>query len=239
MEKYNANCLPTLMEESNGFIAEFKKLKTPKEISAYREDVLPPIKEVQEKISDLDEFIDYRQSLADKAKDEGDNDEIQKLLYLKLVGLIHLRKCKKTLISLLSIYTDAEESEKKSSGAKLLEMIKAPSPMKGFSAPRAVEAPPAAGCGAPTPAEADEEQNIIEESMIDNSPKVKKLVEIDEHATEFEERPDVAVHEFARNDIKLHINLRTAQIVDRLASIFMETASLQSELLRLQNGVAE
>jgi hypothetical protein len=105
--------------------------------------------------------------------------------------------------------------------------------MKGFSAPRAVEAPPAAGCGAPTPAEEAEELAAIEESMIDSDPKVKKLVEIDEHATEFEER------EFANTEFAMRKNLQIPQIVDRLASIFMETAMLQSELLRLQNDVAE
>ena len=139
------------MEQSNGYIAEFKKLKSPEEIAAYRKDVLPPIEEVEEKISNLDEFIDYRQSLAEKAKDEGDDDKLEKLKKGKLVGLIYLRKCKEIFTSLLKVYKDVEKSD--ASGSKPLKMLKAP-----------VAAPVAASDSDITPEEMDDFHEFVNES---------------------------------------------------------------------------
>ena len=174
MEKYDAAPLPTLMEQSNKYIAEFKKLKTPEEIAAYRKDVLPPIEEVEEKISNLSEFIDYRQSLADKAKDEGNDDEFEKLLNLKLVGLVNLRKCKKTLISLLKVYKDAEEKSE-TSGSKLLKMIKAPAAAPAPApAPTSVAAPVAAPNSDLTSEEMEDFHEFVTES---NKIEMAKIVD--------------------------------------------------------------
>jgi hypothetical protein len=175
MEKYDATPLPTLMEQSNKYIAEFKKLETSEEIAAYRKDVLPPIEEVEEKISNLSEFIDYRQSLADKAKDEGNDDEFEKLLNLKLVGLMNLRKCKKTLTSLLKLYKDVEKKSDES-GSKLLKMLKAsaaaPAPAP---APAPVAAPVAASDSDITPEEMDDFHEFVNESK-----KIEMAVIVDE-----------------------------------------------------------
>ena len=235
--KYDANCLNDFLADCDRYIEKYYEFSDPEEAASYLKDEMTSRSEVEDELKKLNEFIKYRQSLADKAKEEKNFEKLKSLCNGKTVGLIRLREAAKSFDAVLKIYTDAEESEQKASSAKLLTMIKAPSPVKGFSAPRAAPAPPAAGCGAPTPAEADEEQTIIEISMVDNSPKVKKLIEIDEHATEFEERPDVAVHEFAREDMEMRKNLRTTEIVERLSSLFMEVASLNAELLRIKNGV--
>jgi hypothetical protein len=231
--KYDANRLEGLVGECESHIEMYHGFSDPKEAASYIKDVMPPRAEVEDELNQLNEFIEYRQSLAEKAKEEKNFEKLKSLCNGKTVGLIRLRECTKPFTSLLSIYTDAEESDKKSSGSKLLDMIKAPSPVKGFSAPRAVVAPAAAGCGAPNPVEEAEELAAIEESMDKSDPKLKELIELDEHASAFEER------EFANNEFAIRKNLRITQIVHRMSSIFNEAASLQAELLRLQNDVAE
>lgn len=231
--KYDANRLEVLVNDCDAYAETYHGFSDPKEAASYLQDEMPPHGEVEYEYQQLTEFIEFRQSLADKAKEEKDFEKLKSLCNGKTVGLIRLRESARSFQTLLSIYTDAEESKKKSSGAKLLEIIKKPSPVKGFSTSRAVTAPPAAGCGAPTPVEADKEQDDIEKSMVDHDPKVKKLVEIDDHATEIEER------EFANNEFAMRKNLRITQIVDRMAALFLETANLQAELLRLQNDLAE
>jgi len=227
--KYDATGLDGFIADCDRYIETYYGFSDPEEAASYLKDEMTSQEEVQIEYNKLIEFIKYRQSLADQAKEEKNFEKLKSLCNGKTVGLIRLREAAKSFQSVLSIYAEAEESKHKASGAKLLTMIKAPSPVKGVSAP------PAAGCGAPTAAEAEEEQSIIEESMIDNSPKVKKLIEIDEHATEFEERPDVAVHEFSRNDMDMRTKLRIAEIVDQLSNHIMETARLNAELLRLRN----
>jgi len=179
MEKYDAAPLPTLMEQSNKYIAEFKKLETSEEIAAYRKDVLPPIEEVEEKISNLSEFIDYRQSLADKAKDEGDDDKLEKLKKGKLVGLIYLRNCQKTLNSLLKIYKDIEKKSE-TSGSKLLSMLKAP-----VAASVAAPAPVSAPAAAPAPVAAPDSDLTSEEmedfhEFVTESNKIEMAKIVDE-----------------------------------------------------------
>jgi hypothetical protein len=229
--KYDATGLDGFLADCDRYIETYYGFSNPEEAASYLKDEMTSHEEVLKEYKKLTEFITYRQSLADKAKEEKNFEKLKSLCNGKTVGLIRLREAAKTFDAVLSIYTEAEDSEQKASSAKLLTMIKAPSPVKGFSAP------PAAGCGAPTAAEAEEEQSIIEKSMTDNSPKVKELIEIDEHATEFEDRPDVAVHEFARDDMEERTNLRIAEIVDQLTKHIMETARLNAELLRLQNKV--
>lgn len=177
MEKYDATPLPKLMEQSNDYIAEFKTLKSPEEIAAYRKDVLPPIEEVEEKISNLDEFIDYRQSLAEKAKDEGDDDKLEKLKKGKLVGLIYLRNCQKTLTSLLKIYKDVEKKSE-TSGSKLLKLIQAPAPV---AAPVAAPAAAAAPLSGLTPDEMEDFHEFVNESKkIEMTKLVDEMFELQE-----------------------------------------------------------
>jgi len=193
MEKYDATRLPTLIEQCNKYIAEFKKLKSREEISAYRKDVLPPIEEVEEEISNLDEFIDYRQSLAEKAKEEDDDDKLDKLKRGKVVGLIHLRNCQKILNSLLKVYKDAEEKSE-TSGSKLLSMLKA-------SAPAAAPASAPAPVSGLTPEEMEDFHDFVNES------KNIEMAKIVEEMFELQEKHNIEMSKLQKQLVKLQLGL--------------------------------
>jgi len=185
MEKYDATRLPTLIEQCNNYIAEFKKLKSPEEISAYRKDTLPPIKEVEDEISKLDEFIDYRQSLAEKAKEEDDDDKLEKLKKGKVVGLIHLRNCQKILNSLFKVYKDTEEKSE-ISGSKLLKLLQAPvaAPVEGL-----------------TSEEMEDFHDFVTES---NKIEMAKLVE---QMFELQEKHNIEISKLQKQLLKLQLGL--------------------------------
>ena len=197
MEKYDATPLPKLMEQSNGYIAEFKTLKTPEEIATYRKDVLPPIEEVEEKISKLVEFIDYRQSLAEKAKDEGDDEKLGSLLNGKHVGLIYLRKCQKTLTSLLKIYKDVEKKSE-TSGSKLLSMLKAPVAAPVAAPPAAAAAPLLSGL---TPDEMEDFHEFVNES---NKIEMAKIVD---EMFELQEKHNIQMSKLQKQLMMLQLRL--------------------------------
>jgi hypothetical protein len=154
--KYDATGLDGFLADCDRYIETYHGFSDPEEAASYLKDEMTSHEEVLKEYKKLTEFIDYRQSLADKAKEEKNFEKLKSLCNGKTVGLIRLREAAKTFDAVLSIYTEAEESEQKANSAKLLEMIKAPSPVKGFSTSRAVEAPPAAGCGAPPASEVDD-----------------------------------------------------------------------------------
>ena len=250
-KKYDASVLPGFVAHAQEYIEEFGAINNREDAISFME-VAPSHEEVEEEHNKLKEFINFRQSKADKLKEfiesckHKDSKEskikkdeavleLKKLCNGSTVGLIYLRECESILSDFLALYTESEKiicsriepvkgfktAKKADEGKILLNLIKAP----------------AAGCGAPPPEVATAEQEAIEKSMDEHAEKkdlvIREMIEVDEHLTEFEERPEVAIHDMVRKEEIMMINIRKAEINDLIKSKTHEIVDLYAELMRL------
>jgi len=227
-KKYDATRLPTMIESCEEYIDEFSPINTREKAVSFMK-YAPSLEEIQDEHNKLEEFISFRQGKADalkeqitscKNKEDKQNlvDELKKLCNGKTVGLIYLRECERIMNDLLELYTDSEKiinskiesvkgfktGKKTDEGKKLLELLKAP----------------AAGCGTPSPEVANVEQDAIEESIEkkadEENAALQAMILVDKHLTQFEEPPDEAMHELAREIEGDIINEGKAEITDSI-----------------------
>ena len=235
---YDATMLPGLVTHAQEYTEEFYPINTRKDAISFMESA-PSHEEVEGEQKKLKEFIDYRQSKADKLKefiessknkDEKEKAviELKKLCNGKTVGLIYLRECYAIFNDFLDLYTESEKiicsriepakgfktAKKGDDSKKLLELIMAPPPEVAIA-----------------------EQDAIEESMDalaeETDAVLQEMILIDKHLTEFEERPEVAIHELVKNEEINHINIRKIEINDLIHSKTHEIVDLYAELMRL------